>query len=319
MQNYWTKGLVFLTIWFTLATSNVSYSNEPRLTPAQNAIFQRVLAGELNNRIHNEFWSLFTQEQISDMRHSQERLVEGYGLAIVWQRQVWMSIRDSYKSQKIVKSSDYETYKNKVAVSGLGTTPIKNAEEMIGLASLRKNLRTQQGLIELTDETAETILINLDSSFARVKKLFDPDWRFEIDSASPEAYAKVVSQQDTWQKKSAACFRFWDILHATVSLSYEMKLKGKGAPPTKKHANSLFNIKWRRNFIDLVIEENNLQDLRDEAYAYGAGVDLMDKGNPKIIQKTCGAGINNYLKSNKNISQKAMELAKQQMLELTAR
>lgn len=187
---------------------------------------------------------------------------------------------------------------------------------MISHASRRENMQTPQGILELTDETAETVLINLDSGFARVEKLFNPDWRFEVDNASAEAYAKIVSQQDTWQEKSAACFRFWDIFHASVSLSFEMKLDGKGAPPTKKHANSLFNIKWRRNFIDLVIEENNLQELRDEAYAYGAGVDLMDKENPKIIQKICGAGINEFLKANKNISQKAMELAKQQMREL---
>lgn len=37
---------------------------------------------------------------------------------------------------------------------------------------------------------------------------------------------------------------------------------------------------------------------------------------PKIIQKICDAGINEFLKANKSISQKAMELAKQKMREL---
>ncbi len=310
-----SEFFVLFALLFIAIGSNAAAASDNILTPKQNAIFHRVLAGELNNSIHKEFWSLFTNEQIDDARQMQDQLVEFHGLAILWQKEVWKSVRDSYRSQTISKSVGYETFKKKISASGLGDIGIKNAEKMIALASLHENMQQPQGILALTDETAETVLINLESGFSRIKKLFNPDWRFEVDNASANAYAAIVSKQPTWQKKSTACFRFWDILDASMSLGLQAKLDGKGAKPTKKQANSVFNVKWRRNFIDLVIKKNNLQQLRDEAYAYGAGVDLMDKKNPQIIKDICVKGINSYLKQNKDMSQQAMQLANEQMNE----
>ena len=187
---------------------------------------------------------------------------------------------------------------------------IDHAELIIDLASKDGSLDTVNGTLELNVQTAETILINLEGALARLEKLFDPYWRFEIDQASAENYAAIVERQPDWQSKAAACFRFWNILALSVELSFKEEARKIGVYQKNKFGRSLVNIKWREIFIGKVIEEYGLKELSDEAYAYGAGVDLLDKNGPPAIARICGKEINGFLKLAPHISDEALQEAK---------
>ena len=132
---------------------------------------------------------------------------------------------------------------------------------------------------------------------------------FEIDMPGPQAYANIVSGQKTWQTKAAACYRFWQLPATVLELAHNDAKRKNNYSKLKKISNSLFNVKIREFFIEIVIDEYSLKELSDKAYALGVGVKFTDKKTPPIIQEICVNDINKALQSNRALNLYAQQRA----------
>ena len=301
---FFTLALVYLGL--STADAELVLS----LKPEQQAIMDRVVAGELNNSVHQEFWSTFTKTEREEAADLRDAVRAEFPISLEWQKEIWRSVRESNLAGQVVRTEKYLDLKEQMANRSFAHQGIENAELFIELAAEGGSLDTPNGKVELNAQTAETVLINLEGALSRLEKLFDPYWRFEIDQASAENYASIVERQPDWQSKAATCLRFWNILAASVELSFKEEARKIGSYQKNKFGRSLVNIKWREIFILKVIEEYGLKELSDEAYAYGAGVDLLDKNGPPAIARVCGKEINEFLRLAPGISDASLKEAK---------
>lgn len=308
------RFFIFITISFLFCSFNVWAANE-ELSQKQQSIIQRVLNGELNNSIHSEFWEDFSAKQREDIKSLLPQLVQFQKDALDWQKATWSSVRESFLRSTEVRTDEYKRLKLKIENGSMFpakaiASAIENAEMAINLASKRQSVEINGNLITFDDKTAEQVLINLDSAFERIEHLFDPYWSFENEIASHENFATIISTQPTWQRRAAACLRYWDVPATIFELMFADAKREGNFKKQQRLKKSILNTKIRLYFIQDIITEYSLNEISERAYSLGKGVDFQSKNLPKEIGIYCGKEINNNLKKHTERASQATKKAR---------
>lgn len=173
------KTLITLIFSFILLTQ--SFANDFQLKGEQYKIFQNVLKGNINKKIHEKFWSLVPKKEMSailkDRKAFDKFMNENVLLGYKYQQEFWKSVLVSFRERQIFKTDLYNKYKDILLTKPYSKQAIKNSEGMLLAASKRSIYNSSRGPIYPDDKMAEQVLINLDQIFKRIKKLINPVWK----------------------------------------------------------------------------------------------------------------------------------------------
>ena len=153
--------------------------------------------GKIDKHLHSRFWK--------DIKNPQELNVflETTGIqakiirdGLNYQRELWKSALVSYETKQVFKSESYlnakkemnffvnNTVKNiqnvneRNAVINQMKISMSNSQGLLESAASHKPLVGAQGItVQIDKENILYILKNLDSSFLRVEKLLNPNWK----------------------------------------------------------------------------------------------------------------------------------------------
>ena len=160
--------------------SNISYADSYELKGEQLKIFQQTISGEINQKMHNRFWSLVPKKDMNSILKNKDKfdkfLNESILLAFKFQQEIWKSIRVSYLEKQVFKTDLYREYKSMLKLKPYAKKAIENAEGLLKSASKRTGYNSQRGVIYPNDTMSDKILINLEQIFFRSSKLFNPVW-----------------------------------------------------------------------------------------------------------------------------------------------
>lgn len=175
------------------------------MTARQNEIFKNAISadGWLTEAMHREFWAAVPENIKFDPKALDifEATVEKASMiAIQFQREAWGSMKLSLATRKIVQTPNYESVKT--AVLNFGSlsnsaqkteTAVRNSEAMIEAAASGKPMASQSGTFYLTEELVEQVLIGLDGSLFRFRRLTNPVWSYQVkEYLFPDLHIRIL-------------------------------------------------------------------------------------------------------------------------------
>ena len=186
---------LFIIFVFFLFFVTKSFS----LTPNQLEVLGIVMNvnGKIDKYLHSRFWK--------DVDNSQElaTFLETSGIqakiireGLNYQRELWKSALVSYERKQVFKSESYlnakkdmnffinNTIKNiqnlneRNAVKNQMRISMANSQGLLEAAAAHKPLIGVQGItVQIDKERIVYVLKNIDSSFLRIEKLLNPNWK----------------------------------------------------------------------------------------------------------------------------------------------
>jgi len=164
-------------------------------------ILQQTLApdGHLTKEMHLEFWKnskIAGKEELQKVLHVAKSQLP----MKAYQKQLWESVRVSYQSRKVVKTQKFINLDKNIIDSFAKSLPYEkgstlyhdnmagfsegmkatreNTKRLLEAAALHKPMQSVQGrTIDIDMNTIMTVINNMDASFKRAGKLFNPKWR----------------------------------------------------------------------------------------------------------------------------------------------
>jgi hypothetical protein len=177
----------------------LSWAQEP--TPAMLSILRQTMAadGMLNKYMHDLFWQDLRRASNPNVDHTIRVLEANFFYAQEFQKEAWESAKLSYESNRVVKTKrliELETempkrfaeslefekgsvaYRNAIAKFDEGMRRnMANTQLILDAAATHQPMRTPQGqFVEVDEELISAVLVNLRSSFQRLRNLLDEDW-----------------------------------------------------------------------------------------------------------------------------------------------
>lgn len=186
---------LFIIFIFFLVFSTKSFP----LTPNQLEVLGVVMSvyGKIDKYLHSRFWK--------DVKNPQELKVyfetDGMQAKMIrdglnYQRELWKSALVSYETKQVFKSESYlnakkemnffvnNTVKNiknineRNAVINQMKTSMANSQGLLESAASHRPLVGAQGItVQIDKEKILYILKNLDTTFLRIEKLLNPNWK----------------------------------------------------------------------------------------------------------------------------------------------
>ena len=196
-----------LVIFPSVALGPVSVTaSDHGLTSRQMEIVQTVLNvdGYITAALHREFWGSVPDKIRNDLNASEAfvRVMEqALIVAIKFQRETWASINASLKSERVVKTEEYESAKKEVLESQILLPErrqikrsVAHAEGMIEAAAKNTPFQSPKGPLFVTQEMVDQVLAGMDGSLSRFRQLMNPQWRPKLEEHRyPEARVKILS------------------------------------------------------------------------------------------------------------------------------
>lgn len=189
-----------------LTGSANAQSRADPFTERQREILRTVRSvdGYIDEKLHNEFWSHIPRSIREDPRLqtlSQNLLGEVGEARLEFQKQGWLSARDSLSAGKVVRTPGYvaavEALRNVSANArfqdGVERSIIAT-ERLLAAAAAGQPFELPDGPTFITEEVITEVLSGLDASEFRAKKLMAPVWDGTLVQFDyPEAHVSVLA------------------------------------------------------------------------------------------------------------------------------
>lgn len=170
--------------------------------------------GYINETLHGEFWKILQAKYDENQRQKIVADVQGIlDLLKEFQVQAWKSAHNSYFAKKIIKTKEYEIFKEKLLQHNSsyfsGPTIVESAEKIIAAGADRTPLDLSSGKIYVTPELIAENMVGVKGSHERLKLLITPQWKGEykeyifpkmnislLSLYSPDEYQELIAQND---------------------------------------------------------------------------------------------------------------------------
>ena len=185
--------LIFLLVFFI---SNIANA----MTQNQLYIMHQVLnvdQGKVTKQMHTDFWKdVPNKDEIVDFYETTGLMAKITRDGMRYQMELWKSALISYQNQQVFKSEDYinarETindFINRVSknipneserlqVINQMKTGMINSDNLLKSAAKRIDMQSVQGpIMELSEERIKFVISNIETSFKRIDKLLQSEWK----------------------------------------------------------------------------------------------------------------------------------------------
>jgi len=175
------------------------------MTSRQNEILKNAISadGWLTEAMHKEFWAAVPENIKSDPKALEiifTAVEESSIIALQFQREAWVSMKMSLAARKVVRTPNYEAVKTSVLKLGSISnsvkqieTNVRNAEAMIEAAAFGKPMAGPRGNFYVTEELVEQVLLGLDGSFFRFRRLANPVWSYKVNEYPfPDLHIRIL-------------------------------------------------------------------------------------------------------------------------------
>ena len=189
------KKLFVLLIIFISSTSQLM-----AMTQNQLYIMHQVLnvdQGKVTKQMHTDFWKdVPNKDEIVDFYETTGLMAKITRDGIQYQMELWKSALISYQNEQVFKSEDYlnarETmndFINRVSknipneterlqVINQMKTGMINSDNLLKSAAARIDMQSVQGpIMELSEERIKFVISNIETSFKRIDKLLQSEWK----------------------------------------------------------------------------------------------------------------------------------------------
>jgi len=185
--------LIFLLVFFI---SNIANA----MTQNQLYIMHQVLnvdQGKVTKQMHTDFWKdVPNKDEIVDFYETTGLMAKITRDGMRYQMELWKSALISYQNEQVFKSEAYlnsrETmndFINRVSknipneterlqVINQMKTGMINSDNLLKSAAARINMQSVQGpIMELSEERIKFVISNIETSFKRIDKLLQSEWK----------------------------------------------------------------------------------------------------------------------------------------------
>jgi len=189
------KKLFVLLIIFISSTSQLM-----AMTQNQLYIMHQVLnvdQGKVTKQMHTDFWKdVPNKDEIVDFYETTGLMAKITRDGMRYQMELWKSALISYQNEQVFKSEDYlnarETmndFINRVSknipneterlqVINQMKTGMINSDNLLKSAAARIDMQSVQGpIMELSEERIKFVISNIETSFKRIDKLLQSEWK----------------------------------------------------------------------------------------------------------------------------------------------
>jgi len=170
------------------------------MTQNQLYIMHQVLnvdQGKVTKQMHTDFWKdVPNKDEIVDFYETTGLMAKITRDGMRYQMELWKSALISYQNEQVFKSEDYlnarETmndFINRVSknipneterlqVINQMKTGMINSDNLLKSAAARINMQSVQGpIMELSEERIKFVISNIETSFKRIDKLLQSEWK----------------------------------------------------------------------------------------------------------------------------------------------
>lgn len=148
--------------------------NTPRISAIMSSV--AIPGGKVDRTTHQEFWTLIP----TSIRTNPQSFVEKLDIvrSMAFQKELWESIRLSARAGRVVKTLSYKSALAKTLGHGTaGQDAALRADQMLTAAATGNPFQGSKGTQLLTEDLANQVLDELNSSTERLRLLLDPVWR----------------------------------------------------------------------------------------------------------------------------------------------
>ena len=187
--------LTFLLILFFFI-SNIANA----MTQNQMYIIHQVLnvdQGKVTKQMHTDFWKdVPDKDDVVGFLETSGLMAKITKDGMSYQMELWKSALISYQNQQVFKSEDYlnardtmNDFINRVSknipnenerlqVINQMKTGMINSDNLLKSAAARTDMQSVQGpIMELSEERIKFVISNIETSFKRIDKLLQPEWK----------------------------------------------------------------------------------------------------------------------------------------------
>ena len=189
------KKLFVLLIIFISSTSQLM-----AMTQNQLYIIHQVLnvdQGKVTKQMHTDFWKdVPDKDDVVGFLETSGMMAKITKDGMSYQMELWKSALISYQNQQVFKSEDYlnardtmNDFINRVSknipnenerlqVINQMKTGMINSDNLLKSAAARINMQSVQGpIMELSEERIKFVISNIETSFKRIDKLLQVEWK----------------------------------------------------------------------------------------------------------------------------------------------
>ena len=175
-------------------------ANAYAMTQNQLHIIHQVLnvdQGKVTKQMHTDFWKdVPNKDEIVNFYETTGLMAKITRDGMRYQMELWKSALISYQNEQVFKSEDYlnarETindFINRVSknipneterlqVINQMKTGMINSDNLLKSAAARIDMQSVQGpIMELSEERIKFVISNIETSFKRIDKLLQPEWK----------------------------------------------------------------------------------------------------------------------------------------------
>ena len=189
------KKLFVLLIIFISSTSQLM-----AMTQNQLYIIHQVLnvdQGKVTKQMHTDFWKdVPDKDDVVGFLETSGMMAKITKDGMSYQMELWKSALISYQNQQVFKSEDYlnardtmNDFINRVSknipnenerlqVINQMKTGMINSDNLLKSAAARTDMQSVQGpIMELSEERIKFVISNIETSFKRIDKLLQVEWK----------------------------------------------------------------------------------------------------------------------------------------------
>ena len=189
------KKLFVLLIIFISSTSQLM-----AMTQNQLYIIHQVLnvdQGKVTKQMHTDFWKdVPDKDDVVGFLETSGMMAKITKDGMSYQMELWKSALISYQNQQVLKSEDYlnardtmNDFINRVSknipnenerlqVINQMKTGMINSDNLLKSAAARIDMQSVQGpIMELSEERIKFVISNIETSFKRIDKLLQVEWK----------------------------------------------------------------------------------------------------------------------------------------------
>ena len=189
------KKLFVLLIIFISSTSQLM-----SMTQNQLYIIHQVLnvdQGKVTKQMHTDFWKdVPDKDDVVGFLETSGMMAKITKDGMSYQMELWKSALISYQNQQVFKSEDYlnardtmNDFINRVSknipneterlqVINQMKTGMINSDNLLKSAAARTDMQSVQGpIMELSEERIKFVISNIETSFKRIDKLLQVEWK----------------------------------------------------------------------------------------------------------------------------------------------
>src|SRR6056300_810818 len=188
--------LTYLIFFLVFFISNIANA----MTQNQMYIIHQVLnvdQGKVTKQMHTDFWKdVPDKDDVVGFLETSGLMAKITKDGMSYQMELWKSALISYQNQQVFKSEDYlnardtmNDFINRVSknipnenerlqVINQMKTGMINSDNLLKSAAARTDMQSVQGpIMELSEERIKFVISNIETSFKRIDKLLQVEWK----------------------------------------------------------------------------------------------------------------------------------------------